>query len=106
MVGRVGLRRGASLCVPLLEISNCFRHGCGRSVPLLAGRTGNLYGVEKAALAIPDDLPMRPLNPGGDELRFDIVDGEGVTELASVVVRRATARYVRGGHKGSVAGGA
>ena len=67
----------------------------------------NFHGIEQSALAISNDLAMRPLHTGGDELRFDIVDGQGVTQLDSVVLWRAMARRVRGdvGHSRSVAGG-
>src|SRR5258708_6437707 len=37
---------------------------------------------------------MRPLHTGGDELCFDVMDGQGVTKLDSVVLWRAMARRV------------
>src|ERR1700704_4765954 len=81
-----------SLCVPLLEIADRLWNRSGRDVPLDTGRTRNFYGVEKTALAISNDLAMRPLHTRGDELRFDVMDGQGMTQLATVVLRRAMAR--------------
>ena len=95
-----------SLCVPLLEIADRLWNRSGRDVPLDTGWTWNFYGVEKTALAISNDLAMRPLHTGGGELRFDVMDGQGMTKLDAVVLRRAMARRVRGdvGHSRSVAG--
>ena len=101
--GRVLPRRAlsCSLCFPLFEIADRFRKRGGRDEPLLASRAWHFYGVEHRRLAVADDLAMRAGHTGCHKRGTHVMHGQGVTELATVELRRAMAGCVL--HSRSVA---
>lgn len=92
--GRPCLALSCALHLPLLQITNQSRK-CDRcDEPLIAGGSGNFFGVEEPALTIAFDLSFGSRHSGVGEPITDLVHSQSVTELVVVLLWPARAGHV------------